>query len=192
MSAPAPDILTAATPSGRLEAGPRRPTSAFERLGAVSRHHLLVYRRTWRGSIIGRFLSPLFFLLSAGDPAPGQRPTWLKFWQLFGTSNQLLAGLSLLGVTVWLKRSGRRYWYTLAPMIFVMTITVWALATQAWKAFRDVTLKFDFVQLMNGMIAATLIALALSLVWFGVRAGWLSRGAPAGPTGAAASPGQTG
>ena len=29
-------------------------------------HHFLVYRRTWRGSIIGRFLSPLFFLLSMG------------------------------------------------------------------------------------------------------------------------------
>ena len=29
-------------------------------------HHFLVYRRTWRGSIISRFLSPLFFLLSMG------------------------------------------------------------------------------------------------------------------------------
>lgn len=66
MSATAPDTLTAATPSGRLEAGPRRPTSGVERLGSVALHHLLVYRRTWRGSIIGRFLSPLFFLLSMG------------------------------------------------------------------------------------------------------------------------------
>ena len=29
-------------------------------------HHVVVYRRTWKGSIIGRFLSPLFFLLSMG------------------------------------------------------------------------------------------------------------------------------
>ena len=29
-------------------------------------HHFVVYRRTWRGSIITRFLSPLFFLLSMG------------------------------------------------------------------------------------------------------------------------------
>jgi lipooligosaccharide transport system permease protein len=37
-----------------------------ERLLVVAGHHLLVYRRTWKGSIIGRFLTPLFFLLSMG------------------------------------------------------------------------------------------------------------------------------
>ncbi len=65
MSAP-PRAVPEQTPSGRLRAGPRLPQSASERLGAVMGHHLLVYRRTWRGSIIGRFLSPLFFLLSMG------------------------------------------------------------------------------------------------------------------------------
>ncbi len=60
------DHLTDATPSGRLTPGPRRPLSAGERLAAVMAHHLTVYRRTWRGSIISRFLSPLFFLLSMG------------------------------------------------------------------------------------------------------------------------------
>lgn len=58
--------LSAGTPSGRLGFGPRRATSSVERLSAVVAHHALVYRRTWRGSIISRFLSPLFFLLSMG------------------------------------------------------------------------------------------------------------------------------
>src|SRR5829696_455157 len=67
MSAPATDRLAATAPaSGRLDSGPRPGLSQAERLGAVMGHHLLVYRRTWRGSIIGRFLSPLFFLLSMG------------------------------------------------------------------------------------------------------------------------------
>lgn len=52
--------------SGRLVAGPRRPMSVVERVGAVMEHHLTVYRRTWRGSIISRFLMPLFFLLAMG------------------------------------------------------------------------------------------------------------------------------
>jgi carbon starvation protein len=55
---------------------------------------------------------------------------YLQFWTLFGTANQLLAGLTLLGVSVWLKRSGRRCWYTVFPMLFMLTITVWALAAQ--------------------------------------------------------------
>jgi lipooligosaccharide transport system permease protein len=66
MSVPAADHLTVTTPSGRLVPGPRAPMRAAERLGAVMAHHLTVYRRTWKGSIIGRFLSPLLFLLSMG------------------------------------------------------------------------------------------------------------------------------
>ena len=63
--------------------------------------------------------------------------TYLIFWTLFGTSNQLLAALTLLGVTVWLKRSGRRIWYTFVPMVFVFVITVTALGIQAWVGLRD-------------------------------------------------------
>jgi lipooligosaccharide transport system permease protein len=46
--------------------GPRVPLSPWERSAGVLRYFLTSYRRTWRGSIIGRFLSPLFFLLSMG------------------------------------------------------------------------------------------------------------------------------
>ena len=50
----------------RAAHGPRPPLSTAERLLAVFAYFLTVYRRTWRGSIIGRFLSPLFFLLAMG------------------------------------------------------------------------------------------------------------------------------
>ena len=55
------EVVSPGTPSGRLGRGPRRPTTAPERFTSVMGHHFLVYRRTWRGSIISRFLSPLFF-----------------------------------------------------------------------------------------------------------------------------------
>lgn len=60
------ETLTATTPSGRLAPGPRTPLVRAERLGAAVGYHLAVYRRTWKGSIIGRFVSPLFLLLSMG------------------------------------------------------------------------------------------------------------------------------
>ena len=50
----------------RAAPGIRPPLSATERVLAVFTYFLTVYRRTWRGSIIGRFLSPLFFLLAMG------------------------------------------------------------------------------------------------------------------------------
>ncbi|GAA2168473.1 ABC transporter permease [Pedococcus bigeumensis] len=63
--------MSAATPLhtdalSRAAHGPRPPLSAGERVLAVFSYFLTVYRRTWRGSIIGRFLSPLFFLLAMG------------------------------------------------------------------------------------------------------------------------------
>ncbi|MBM6405009.1 ABC transporter permease [Phycicoccus sp. CSK15P-2] len=58
---------TGAVPAGgRLAHGPRPPMSRAERVAAAAEHHVRVYRRTWRGSVISRFLSPLFFLAALG------------------------------------------------------------------------------------------------------------------------------
>jgi carbon starvation protein len=108
-------------------------------------------------------LAPLAFLLAAG---PG---SYQAFWTLFGTSNQLLASLSLLGITVWLKRSGRRYWFAAVPMAFVMTVTLSALALQARAALGRTGMPLD-VTTVNGLVALVLIALAATLVRYGVRA----------------------
>lgn len=51
-------------------------------------------------------------------------------WPLFGTSNQLLAGISFLLITIWLKRQGRPIIYTLIPMIFLFFMTLWAMTEQ--------------------------------------------------------------
>lgn len=51
-------------------------------------------------------------------------------WPLFGTSNQLLAGISLLLISIWLKRQGRNYLPTLIPMLFLLFMTFWAMINQ--------------------------------------------------------------
>ncbi|KRF24513.1 hypothetical protein ASG95_08250 [Phycicoccus sp. Soil803] len=67
MATPLPsDAGTDAGAGSRARPGPRQPLSTAERMLAVFSYFLTVYRRTWRGSIIGRFLSPLFFLLAMG------------------------------------------------------------------------------------------------------------------------------
>lgn len=53
-------------------------------------------------------------------------------WPLFGTSNQLLAGISLLIITIWLKKMGRNYMATFIPMIFLLFITIWAMVQQVF------------------------------------------------------------
>ncbi|MGY8738671.1 MAG: carbon starvation CstA family protein, partial [bacterium] len=51
----------------------------------------------------------------------------LALWPLFGTTNQLVAGVTLLIVSIWLKKQGRPYIYTLVPMIAVSAVTAWAM-----------------------------------------------------------------
>ncbi|PKR78377.1 carbon starvation protein A [Halalkalibacillus sediminis] len=53
-------------------------------------------------------------------------------WPLFGTSNQLLAGISLLLLAIWLKRRGSNYWPALIPMVFLLVMTLYAMIIQVF------------------------------------------------------------
>jgi carbon starvation protein len=95
-----------------------------------------------------------FYVMGTSDEG-----MYAKFWTLFGASNQLLAALTLLSITVWLYHARRRIAFTLLPMIFVLTITLWALS-KITLANLSTTQGLD-VQLINGIAAAALIVLAL-------------------------------
>lgn len=130
--------------------------------------------RTRAGAVMATLATvgaPLFFILTAEPAAPGKPPAYMAFWTLFGTSNQLLAALTLLGITVWLFRSGRPFWFTLLPMLFVMGITLWALVRQAASnlaAFRAGTA--TLAATANGIFACALLGLALLVVVESARA----------------------
>jgi carbon starvation protein len=109
---------------------------------------------------------PAVFVITAEDGA------YRTFWTLFGTSNQLLAALTLLAVSVWLRRSGTSYWFTLVPMGFVMTITVWSLVVQISSATHEVATSgvVTGTAAINGAVATVLVALAAFLAFEGFKA----------------------
>jgi carbon starvation protein len=125
----------------------------------------------------GRTAATIATAITAGVPAailvmtgPGGYRT---FWTLFGTSNQLLAALTLLAVTVWLARMGKRYWFTLAPMCFLMVITLWSLIGQAKMFFGksvDESGRLVIPSLANGIVAVALFLLTAFLVLEAIRA----------------------
>lgn len=86
----------------------------------------------------GRFVAtavtvgvPLYFLLLEPPVENGRVvPVWRAFWALFGASNQLLAALTLIGVTVWLWRTRRVWWVWLVtglPAAFMYVFSMWEL-----------------------------------------------------------------
>lgn len=138
-------------------------TFVFDTIDVSTRlgRYLLQELLGWKGragavaATLATVAAPGLLLAFAGEGM------WQKFWTLFGASNQLLAALTLLAVTVWLYQARRRIAFTLAPMIFVLTITLWALGKLTW-ANLNATKGLD-VELLNGVAALLLILLALYL-----------------------------
>ena len=65
------------------------------------------------------------------------RSAGLVLWQLFGSTNQLLAGLALLTVSLYLLQRRRFALPYLLPMIFMMVTTLIAMTTKLISFWRD-------------------------------------------------------
>ncbi|MFH1226614.1 MAG: carbon starvation CstA family protein [Planctomycetota bacterium] len=93
------------------------------RLGRYVLQELLGWK--WKGSSLAAafitLLVPLGFLMMTKEHA------YLVAWPVFGTSNQLLASLTLLGLSVWLWQTGKNPLITLIPMVLIMVMTFWSL-----------------------------------------------------------------
>jgi carbon starvation protein len=61
----------------------------------------------------------------------------MRLWPLFGTTNQLTAGLSLLVVTLYLLHLGRTVWVTAIPMVFLLVMTTWAMVLNLARYWSD-------------------------------------------------------
>lgn len=105
---------------------------------------------------LGTALAPLALILLA------QEGGYLQFWTLFGAANQLLAALSLLSITMWLYQRRMRIAFTLMPMLFILSITLWALIEISWGNWQKVS-GFG-LPLINSLVALILISLAIFLV----------------------------
>jgi carbon starvation protein len=60
----------------------------------------------------------------------------MVIWPLFGTTNQLLAGLTLAVITVILIKLGRSPLYTLVPLVFLLAMSIYALLVQMGQFYR--------------------------------------------------------
>ena len=61
----------------------------------------------------------------------------MLIWPLFGTTNQLLAGLTLLVISVMLVKRGRPARYTMIPMVFITSMALAAALYQVLSLYRE-------------------------------------------------------
>ena len=115
--------------------------------------------RRGQKALASRYTGAMVVIVLAGYLAfSGQ---YSAIWPMFGASNQLLAGLTLLVVTVFLRAMGKPVWISLLPMIFMMATCTVAL------------LMLLRVQIGESLALAAMICLLLAmsatLLWRAIR-----------------------
>ncbi len=99
---------------------------------------------------------------------------YTKIWPLFGAANQLLAGLALLAVCVWLGKIGKKNGMFYIPMAFMIIATVTSLVITFKNQFTALLANAEgmdvVASLLQVIFAAVLIVLAVILVIEGIKA----------------------
>lgn len=88
-------------------------------------------------------------------------PAGKTLWTLFGSSNQLLAGLTLLIISVFLYKLGRPVVYTLVPMILMLVMSSWAMVLSLGKFWTDGKTSLFAVSVAVLIMAAWLVVEAI-------------------------------
>lgn len=105
---------------------------------------------------VGAFLAvvpALLLAILAEAPSKGLGSGGFLLWPLFGATNQLVAGLTLLIATIYLWKTKRPVIYTLIPMVFIVFMTI---AAMIW----------NFKVFVNNPLLLVLSAIILALsVW---------------------------
>lgn len=136
------------------------------RLGRYIVEELTGWRTRW-GRTFAAVLTagaPVPFLLMRPADAAGKPvEIWRVFWELFGASNQLLAALTLIGVTVWLWRTRRALWVfaVLGPPTVLMYVM------SGWALLRLVRINLSgaaTAQPVVGWVACVLVGLAVMMI----------------------------
>jgi carbon starvation protein len=99
------------------------------------------------GSIIALLLTFLFVLIIP----------WLTIWGAFGGANQLMAGLALLLVSLWLMSEGKKHTWALYPAIFMIVTDIAALLFIAYNSFFKSLPNATEAANTEGAIAAAII-----------------------------------
>lgn len=152
-------------------------TFIYDTLDVATRLARYIFQEltNWKGAggrIFATLISliiPLFCVsLKVTDTQGNLIPAWRVFWTLFGTSNQLLAALTLMTLSIWLIRSKKSWWVSAIPMLFMMGMTLWSLGLLVKPALAKLlagTPAWDPV----GIVAILLFVLALLLIGEAIR-----------------------
>jgi carbon starvation protein len=109
-----------------------------------------------------------YFALMKVGPVGDKRPAGTLLWELFGTTNQLLAVLALMVVTIYLRIRRKPVVYTLLPMMGMLVVVASSMAIKMWQ---NTYLKLNLgVAIVGGVISVLTVWLLVEGILSFVRA----------------------
>jgi len=139
-----------------MDTGVRLQRYVIQEIGEVAHIKPLARNLTLATTIA--VVVPLAMALLPGGGDAGY--TFGVLWQLFGTTNQLTAGLALSVVAVWVTKQGRNPIAILVPLVFLLVMTTWALILNLR----------NFIELDQWVLAPLDLAIFVISVWLIVEA----------------------
>lgn len=124
-------VMAALFAGTTMDTGVRLQRYIFQEWGEI--YGIDFFQKGWVATILA-VGSCMALAFGAGGLSGGGG---MLIWPLFGTTNQLMAGLTLLVVTVMLLKAGRRVWFTLIPMGFLLIVSIIALVLQLSAFYAD-------------------------------------------------------
>jgi carbon starvation protein len=115
-------------------------------------------------NVVFSTLIALGFCLALAFGAGADGAGGMIIWPLFGTTNQLLAGLTLSIISVILIRQGRPAVFTAVPLAFLLTMSIYALLVQLGQFYAQknwLLLVMDIVILLAALWVALEAAIAM-------------------------------
>lgn len=111
----------------------------------------------FKKGVLATFIAVGCCLLLAFGAGGSSGSGGLSIWPLFGSTNQILAGLTLLVISVMLIKMGRPARYTLIPMVFVLFTSAWAAVLKLiefYQAGNWLLVSIDVVVLVTSVLVA--------------------------------------
>ncbi len=140
----------------------------FARLAISEMAGVRAFKNIYLTSIVASVIT--YLLVSPRVIAAG---LWGFIWALFGGSNQLLAGVTLLVTTLWLTKMKKPNIFTGIPAIFMIVTTIFALGYTAYATLFIAATKtgnLAYGSAVAGVIAIILTVLGLLLAYDGQKA----------------------
>ncbi|MGH1600204.1 carbon starvation CstA family protein [Campylobacter majalis] len=117
-------VMAALFAGTTMDTGVRLQRYIFQEWGDV--YNLDLLKKGWVATLFAVGSCLLLAFGAGGADGKGG----MIIWPLFGTTNQLMAGLTLLIITVMVMRQKGKIRYTLVPLLFLLFVTTYGLLLQ--------------------------------------------------------------